>query len=54
MEYVSAPITFIDTPLTQTAQEHHPTIVKCQVKGDPKPKVLWKFDGRDLTCKYLI
>ncbi|GLV31354.1 factor of interpulse interval [Carabus blaptoides fortunei] len=52
---VISPITFIDTPLLQTGHEHQPAVIKCQVRGDPKPKILWKFDGRDVAPpKYSI
>ncbi|GLV31343.1 factor of interpulse interval [Carabus blaptoides fortunei] len=46
---VISPISFTETPSVQTAEEHQATIVKCAVRGDPKPKILWKFEGKDVT-----
>lgn len=40
------PISFLDTPAIQNASEHQDATIRCEVEGDPEPKVTWQVKGK--------
>ncbi|KAF4527228.1 hypothetical protein B566_EDAN010545 [Ephemera danica] len=43
---VIKPISFLDTPRVQNASEHQDMLIRCEVDGDPEPKVAWQVKGK--------
>ncbi|XP_071440487.1 neural cell adhesion molecule 1-like [Hetaerina americana] len=43
---VIKPITFVDTPTVQVAKEYSSVLVRCEVDGDPEPKIVWTVKGK--------
>ncbi|CAB3370839.1 Hypothetical predicted protein [Cloeon dipterum] len=43
---VITPISFMDTPTLQNATEHQDMTIRCEVEGDPEPKVTWQVNGK--------
>lgn len=43
---VIKPITFVDTPTVQVAKENQNVLVRCEVDGDPEPKIVWTVKGK--------
>lgn len=50
--FFSEPISFIDTPTLQNAEEHKEAVVHCRAKGNPQPKINWYFNGQQIDGKF--
>ncbi|XP_026463472.1 hemicentin-1-like [Ctenocephalides felis] len=46
---VNEPISFMDTPNEQYAPENKDATVRCEVRGDPEPKVSWQLNGQQIA-----
>nr|XP_027225635.1 neural cell adhesion molecule 1-like isoform X3 [Penaeus vannamei] len=40
---------FMDTPVTQFLEEDHDSVLRCDVDGDPAPRVSWNINNRKVT-----
>ncbi|XP_042875130.1 neural cell adhesion molecule 1-like isoform X2 [Penaeus japonicus] len=40
---------FMDTPTTQYLEEDHDSVLRCDVDGDPAPRVSWNINNRKVT-----
>jgi len=40
----------MDTPIIQSAREGSDDTIRCEVKGDPEPTVMWYFNGQSILC----
>lgn len=41
----------MDTPIVQLAREHRDATIRCEIKGDPEPKISWDYNGKAIKCK---
>lgn len=53
IEFSTEPISFMDTPIVQSARENSEALITCMVKGDPEPSVSWYYNGQLLNGMYL-
>lgn len=53
IEFSTEPISFMDTPIVQSARENSEALITCMVKGDPEPSVSWYYNGQILNGTYL-
>ncbi|ROT67234.1 hypothetical protein C7M84_014673 [Penaeus vannamei] len=45
---------FMDTPVTQFLEEDHDSVLRCDVDGDPAPRVSWNINNRKVTFEKLF
>ncbi|XP_055709346.1 neural cell adhesion molecule 2 [Phlebotomus papatasi] len=43
---VKEEMSFVDTPIVQLAREHRDATIRCEIKGDPEPKISWDYNGK--------
>lgn len=54
IEFSTEPISFMDTPIVQSARENSEALITCMVKGDPEPSVSWYYNGQLLNGMYIL